>query len=61
MNKTKLLMIEEGTKFFNFTEKMEQSGKRTGTVKLKDGTTRLFEYIGFLYKDNGKKVHYIKI
>ena len=58
--KTKLLEIEQGTKFFNFMEEFVASGKKTGTAKLKDGTVHGFRYVTSKEID-GKKIHYIQL
>jgi hypothetical protein len=60
MAPVKLLEIKEGTKFFDFLEKMEKDGIESGRAKLKDGTDKNFKYITSEIK-NGKKVHYITL
>jgi len=58
--KNRILLIEEGSKFFDFIENMVSSGKRNGRAKLKDGTKVNFRYVTCDIKD-GKKIHYISI
>lgn len=60
MTPVKLITIEEGTKFFDFVEKMEKEGIKKGKARLKDGTDKTFEYVTSEIK-NGKKVHYITL
>jgi hypothetical protein len=58
--KNRLILIEEGSKFFDFIENMIANGKRSGRAKLKDGTKVNFRYVTCVVKDN-KKIHYISI
>lgn len=58
--KNNLILIEEGSKYFDFIENMLICGKKSGRIKLKDGSKLDFRYVTCTNKDN-KKIHYISI
>jgi hypothetical protein len=58
--KNKLIVIDEGDKFFQFMEDMVSKGQKTGKLKLKDGTSHSFRYV-LNETVNDKKRYYIQV
>lgn len=58
--KNNLILIEEGSKYFEFIENMLTCGKKNGRIKLKNGSKLNFRYVTCTNSDN-KKIHYISI
>jgi hypothetical protein len=56
--KSKILEIEEGSKFFDFIENMLKEKKYCGIAKLKNGLHLQFEYVDSQTIE-GKKTHII--